>query len=97
MPKMNNVDLMCREYKLHVRGDLSHLETELISAEHQFSASEVLLLKLTQIQPEISEVFWVLRPFGSQGASGQTGLEVKLMLGSVKEALCVLLYISAQS
>lgn len=49
MPKMNNVDLMCREYKLHVRGDLSHLETELISTEHQFSASEVLLLKLTQI------------------------------------------------
>lgn len=45
MLKVNNVDLMCREYKLHVRGDLSHLETELISTEHQFSALTGCLLK----------------------------------------------------
>lgn len=45
MLKINNVDLMCREYKLHVRGDVSHLETELISTEHQFSALTARLLK----------------------------------------------------
>lgn len=54
MPKINDVDLMCREYKLHVREDLSHLKTELISTEHQFSALtggllKVLLLMLMQI------------------------------------------------
>lgn len=38
MTKINNVDLMCRKHKLHVRGDLSHLETELISTEQQLSA-----------------------------------------------------------
>lgn len=37
-PKINNVDLMCRENKQLVRGGLSHLETERISTQHQFSA-----------------------------------------------------------
>lgn len=88
MLKINNVDLMCREYKLHVRGDLSHLETELISPEHQFSALTGCLLKgkcfsscLCRFNQRLGRFFWVLRPFGSQGTSGQTGLGVRVVLG----------------
>lgn len=96
MPKINDVDLMCREYKLHVRGDLSHLETELISTEHQLSALTGGLLegKCCSCSCSFSkfffgaEAFWKPKCIWSDWPGGQ------VVLGS---ALCALLYNSAQS